>query len=129
MGWERNYTTAGQAKSMRGLSRGIGSGYAGFAAGGYEQEADDIDANNSMARQSAMQQQAMDRDREMFERNMLSQEQQRRAYDSYTQRAAQDQQAQKFGLLSNLISSQSAPMGGMNWATTRPPAGNFRRPF
>lgn len=109
MGWERNYTTAGQAKSMRGLSRGIGSGYAGFAAGGYEQEADDIDINNTMAQQAAMQQQSMDRDREMFERNMLAQEQQRRGFDSQTQRIGQ---AQKFGLLGNLIGNRTMRFGG-----------------
>lgn len=109
MGWERNYTTSGQAQNLRGLSRGMGGGYAGFAGGGYAQEADDIDNNNAMASQAAMQQQMGDRDREVFERNMLAQEQQRRAFDSQTQRMGQ---SQKYGLLGNLLGNRTMRYGG-----------------
>jgi hypothetical protein len=109
MGWERNYTTSGQAQNLRGMSRGMGGGYAGFAASGYEQEANDIDANNAMSRQAAVQQQAQDRDREMFERNMLMQEQQRRAFDSQSERMGQ---SQKYGLLGNLLGNRTMRFGG-----------------
>lgn len=109
MGWERNYTTQGHANQMRAAARGMGGGYAGFAAQGLEGEASDIEANNAMGRQAAMQQEMGDRDREMFERNMLMQEQQRRAFDSQTQRMGN---AQKFGLLGNLIGGRTMRYGG-----------------
>lgn len=130
MGWERNYTTQGNANQLRQAARGMGGGYSGFAAQGLEQEASDIEANNAMGRQAAMQQQMGDRDREMFERNMMMQEQQRRAFDSQTQRMGEAQQAQKFGLLSNLISGQQPQYGNMSMAFNRPPVPfNYRRSF
>jgi hypothetical protein len=102
MGWEIPYQTLGEAHRLRAMSGRTGAGgYAGMAGEGLAMPARDTENNINAESAAQGQRDAQDREREQYERSLQTQEQQRRAYDSETQRQLGQQ---KFNVLGNLLS-------------------------
>ena len=101
MGWEFPMKTMGEAHRLRTNRVGGAGGYAGMAGEGYALQARDIENNINNGIADQQQRDAQDREREQYERGLQQQEQQRRAYDSESQRQLGQQ---KFNVLGNLLS-------------------------
>lgn len=89
-----------------------GSAY-GFNMGGYNPQpatmGNDVDMRVARARQLNAYRESPDYEREMHERGLQAQEQQRRQYDSETQRQSQER---KYSLLSGLRGQAFGGLGG-----------------
>lgn len=70
------------------------------------------DEANAMWAQRQRQMMTPEHEREQFERGLLSQEQQRRQYDSETARESAKMQGQKYGILGGLLKNIGRPMLG-----------------
>jgi tRNA G37 N-methylase Trm5 len=102
MGWELPYQTLGEANRLQMLAGRFGSaGYAGLAGESLALPARDTVNNINAEIAAHNRREAQDRERENHERGLQMQEQQRRAYDSETQRQLGQQ---KFSVLGNLLS-------------------------